>query len=72
MENKMNTVKPKAFSGYNMSIAQLFGSGPKFTITCGYCGGTFKKRIPMIDNPGIECPLCKTINTLPFTIKHGD
>lgn len=59
-----NTVLPKAFSGFNVSLAQLFGSGPKFTITCGNCSLTFKKRIPMVDYPGIPCPSCGTINIL--------
>ncbi len=66
------SVMPKDYSGWNMSIAQLFGSGPKFTITCGECDGTFKKRIPMVNKPGIMCPYCKTINKLPFTIERGE
>ena len=65
----MNAVTPKAFAGWNMSIAQLFGSGPKWTITCGGCAATFKKRIPMMDKPGIACPHCGAINVLP--IKAG-
>lgn len=52
-----------------MSIAQLWGSGPKFTITCGNCSNTFSKRIPMVDNPGIACPNCGAVNKLPVTIK---
>lgn len=67
----MTTVKPAAASGFNMSIAQLWGSGPKWTITCGGCRMTFRKRIPMVDNPGIRCPGCGAINVLPVTISHG-
>lgn len=62
------SVTPKAFRGWSMSLAQLFGSGPKFTITCGECDWTFKRRIPMIDEPGIDCPRCGTVNVLPVTV----
>ncbi len=64
----MKKVHPKDFSGMNMSIAQLFGSGPKFTVTCGGCEGTFKKRMPMMDNPGLACPYCHAINIMPLVI----
>jgi len=64
----MKTVEPIQATGYNMSLAQLFGSGPKWTITCGECKGTFRKRIPMIENPGIPCPYCGSVNILPVTI----
>jgi len=64
----MNTVTPKDASGFNMSIAQLFGYGPKWSITCGSCSGTFKKRIPMINRPGVQCPYCGDINVLPVVI----
>ncbi len=64
-------VAPLDFSGWSMSIAQLFGSGPKFTVTCGQCRGTFKKRIPMMNNPGLACPYCNAINVLPLTISRG-
>ncbi len=69
MMDKMNIVKPKYIEGWNMSIAQIFGSGPKLTITCGVCEGTFKKRIPMINNPGVYCPYCNTINKIPMVIE---
>jgi hypothetical protein len=64
----MKTVRPIDVSGWSMSIFQLIGSGPKLTITCGECKGTFKKRVPMVDEPGVECPYCKTINRLPITV----
>jgi len=64
----MKTVHPKAASDLSMSTAQLFGSGPKWTITCGSCNGTFRKRIPMIDRPGIQCPYCGDVNVLPVVI----
>ena len=67
----MQTVTPKNANGFNMSLAQLFGSGPKWSITCGGCSGTFKKRISMIDNPGISCPYCGAINVLQVTISRG-
>lgn len=58
------TTTPDHARGYNMSLAQLFGSGPKWSITCGACHVTFKKRIPMIDEPGIKCPECGVVNRL--------
>lgn len=57
-----NIVKPIDFSGFNMSI---FGS-PKWTITCGGCRATFKARVPQVDNPGIVCPHCGSVNILPI------
>ncbi len=59
------TVKPKDARGYNMSpIAQMFGSGLKWTITCGECEFTFKKRIAMISHQGLKCPNCRAINVI--------
>lgn len=56
-----------------MSITQLWGSGPKFTVCCGDCGGTFRKRIIMVDEPHLSCPYCGAINILPIEIGHvGD
>ena len=67
----MGITKPSAVSGMNMSIAQLWGSGPKWTITCGVCDVTFKIRVPMIDHPGIKCPNCGTVNIMPFVVSRG-
>ena len=50
--------------GLNMSIAQLWGSGPKWTIRCGDCGMDFKARIPMVEDPRVVCTCCGTINEL--------
>ncbi len=60
-----------AFSGMSMSLWQLFGYGPLFSINCGHCGATFQKRIAMIDNPRVECPRCKTLNRMPLEVDHG-
>lgn len=57
-------VTPKAARGFNMSLMQIFGRGPKWTITCGKCEGTFRKRLPMVDDPGLACPYCGEINIL--------
>lgn len=67
----MKTVTPSEASGFNMSLTQLWGSGPNWTITCGKCSMTFKERIPMVDNPGIRCPGCGAINVLPVKISYG-
>ena len=57
------TTRPFEFSGLNMS---LHPSGPKFTITCGSCRCTFRKRVPIVDSPGIQCPACGAINIIPI------
>lgn len=57
----------KGFTGWNMSFAQLFGSGPKMTIVCGKCGGSFTKRVPMADYPVVRCP-CGQANKLQLTV----
>lgn len=66
---KPSIVRPIALSGWNMSIAQLFGSGPKLTVTCGGCRATFRKRVPMVDAPGLACPHCGAVNVLPLTVE---
>ena len=67
-----NTVTPKAARGWSFTPLQLFGLGPKFTITCGRCDATFQKRLPtpMVGCPGITCPRCGTVNELPLV--HGE
>ena len=65
---KIRAVHPLSLSGLNMSLAQLFGSGPKFTIQCGDCAGHFQERLSgHINNPGVHCHHCRTINVLPVT-----
>lgn len=64
----MKTVTPFAFEGYSISLAQIFGKGPMFHVTCGDCRGSFSQRIPMVDNPGLKCPHCSTINIMPLVI----
>jgi hypothetical protein len=64
----MKVVRPRICSGWNMSVAQLWGSGPKMTVGCGACSGTFTQRVPMVDHPVVQCPYCKNLNKLPFTV----
>ena len=64
----MKTVEPHAFNGYSMSLAQLFGSGPMFHVTCGNCRCSFSKRIPMVDNPGLKCPECGVVNIISVVV----
>ncbi len=68
----MKTTIPKNASGYSMGVLCMFNIGPKWTITCGECEGTFRKRIPLIDYPGICCPYCNTINKLLLITTTGD
>lgn len=65
----MKTTTPKSFKGWNMSLAQIFGLGPKLTITCGECSLTFKKRITMVSNPGVQCQYCGAVNILPIEVE---
>jgi len=67
-EGSVKTVTPDSVCGWNMSIAQLFGSGPKWAITCGECKVSFKKRMPIVSNPGIVCPHCGTVNVIPVEV----
>ena len=62
-----HTVKAKDVVGWNMTLLQLIGIGPKLTITCGSCSGTFRKRVPPgVNSPGIACRHCHAINVLPI------
>ena len=64
------SVRPLRASGYSFSVMQIFGKGPKWSITCGKCRATFETRIPMIDFPGIPCPSCREVNILPIEVTH--
>ena len=64
--NTIDKVSPKNAEGPSMTIFSILNIGPKWTITCGKCEGTFRKRLPLINNPGILCPYCNTINILPL------
>tara|TARA_R110000787_G_scaffold286340_2_gene404266 strand:- start:1016 stop:1213 length:198 start_codon:yes stop_codon:yes gene_type:complete len=64
----MKSVTPKEVTGWSMSIAQLWGSGPKLTIKCGKCEATFQKRTPMVSNAGLPCPYCNTVNITQFIV----
>jgi len=64
-------VEPNYWTCYSMSIAQLWGSGPKVTCNCGCCSMTFKQRIPIMDRPGIQCPNCGTINIIDVVVVPG-
>ncbi len=59
-------VKPANFEGQSASLLGIFGVAPKFTITCGECRTTFKKRVPVVDEPGIPCPHCGAVNVMPL------
>jgi len=61
-------VKPAFMKGYNVSWNLNLFSGPKWTIKCGGCFHTFKKRIPLIDYPTVLCPACGALNELELVI----
>lgn len=65
----MKTTTPTNFSGWNWSLTQIFGVGPKLTVNCGECNLTFSKRIQLISNPGVQCKYCGAINIIPITVE---
>lgn len=62
--DKPRVVNATDWEGPAMSLMQLFGLGPKWTVRCGHCKHTFVTRIPVVDYPTIPCPLCKTLNRI--------
>lgn len=60
----LEIVKPRYFETWNIC---LWGD-PKFTIVCGKCGVSFKKRLPMINKPRAQCVTCGAINEIPVTV----
>ena len=61
---KVKVVEPKLARGYSMTLLQLFGVGPKWHFTCGSCSASFSTRLPIVDEPGVVCPNCGTVNIL--------
>ena len=51
----METKTGHVIDGWNMSIMQIFGSGPKLTIECGHCGRIFEKRVAPANHPIVGC-----------------
>ena len=47
--------------GLNIS---LHPAGPKWTITCGNCGNTWRRRVPKVNRPRFPCPHCNEMNLL--------
>lgn len=54
--------------GLNMS---LHPRGPKWTIRCGGCPATFRGRVPRVDYPTLQCPVCGAWNELPVEWHRG-
>jgi hypothetical protein len=69
--NEPRVVTALAVAGWNMSIAQLWGSGPKLTIVCGACRSEFQQRVAPAHMPRVRCSLCDAINELPITTAAG-
>jgi phage FluMu protein Com len=64
-----NIVQPAEASGMNMdplylATLGLWRRGPKWTIRCGSCALRFEARLPMLDQPAIPCPFCKSVNVI--------
>lgn len=54
--------------GWNISIAQLWGSGPKLTILCRGCHRGYEKRVAPDNHPRVVCPHCHQINVLDVVV----
>jgi hypothetical protein len=54
--------------GWNISIAQIWGSGPLLTIQCGKCKRRFDKRVRPAHRPVVSCGVCGAPNQLDITI----
>jgi hypothetical protein len=54
--------------GWNMSLASIFGSGPKLSIVCGSCFKGRKERVAPCDAPRVFCPHCGKVNVLPVVV----
>jgi hypothetical protein len=40
----------------------------KWTIGCGACPATFRKRVPYLDYPSVQCPSCGVWNRLDLVV----
>lgn len=54
--------------GSSMSWNLNLLSGPKFYLECGKCGAAWSERLPVVEDPKVICPECRTTNVLPFTL----
>lgn len=61
-------VAAKSAEGFNFTLLQLFGLGPKWTIRCGWCLNHFTKRIQLVNYPTVPCPHCGTSNILNLVV----
>ena len=66
----MKTVRPNWAKGYNMSWTLNIFNGPKWTINCGNCSNTFKKRIDVVNQPAVVCPFCGAVNKLNLMVSR--
>lgn len=54
--------------GWSMSLAQLWGSGPKLIIKCGGCDRYYEKRVTPSHRPVVICSKCGILNRLDITV----
>lgn len=70
---EVKRVMAKEAIGFNISWNLNILSGPLFTITCGNCSYTFRKRLIVKDYPEVICPVCGSINIISLiTGRFGD
>jgi hypothetical protein len=67
----MSTKTGHVIDGWNASIMQLLGSGPKLTIRYGHCDKIFEKRVAPANHPIVGCQWCGGANKLNVTRRQS-
>jgi len=66
------TVKPRYFEFRNIPIWNNI-LGVNINFDCGTCGFSQSTRVPLRDNPVVECKHCRTLNKIPVvTTTYAD
>ena len=58
-------VRPRQLECWNIHLWNNV-AGVKVHYDCGECGYTQKVRVPVRDEPVVECKHCKTLNKFPL------
>lgn len=51
-------------AAYECAAATIHPRGPKISVRCGSCGGTFAQRPGVRGLVQLACPHCRTVNVL--------
>jgi len=64
---KEKIVQARNFSGWNIPIWNNI-LGVKINFDCGECGFSQSVRVPIKDEPVVECKHCRTLNKIPLVV----